>query len=48
MESYFSFSLWNFIYKVRLTNGSIRPMTLTGEKNIIISNKLMFRFVKAA
>lgn len=23
---------WNFIYKVRLTNGSIRPMTLTGEK----------------
>lgn len=23
-------------------------MTLTGEKNIIISNKLMFKFVKAA
>lgn len=32
VESYRSFSLWNFTYKVRLTNGSVRPMTLTGEK----------------
>lgn len=32
VESCRSFSLWNFTYKVRLTNGSVRPMTLTGEK----------------